>query len=334
MRIVQAITDFGIGRSDLSPRTVEDYAMYLRRFADWVGDKPLEDVTDRDLSAFVLYMRDKYVSRRGRPLSQAALYNCWCSLRSFYRWCAEMGYCDNVALSLKKPEKPQSVVEPFTKAEIQALLQACFYTALSEPSDGRRPSRYRRPEAERDAAMLLVLLDTGIRVGELTRLNVEDVRLDRLEIEVKPHRSGRKSRPRVIPITRDTQKAMLRWYAARRELDEGEPRTRDGDLQADAPAFVLLRTGTGRRMQRHAIANVLYRLSDRAGVKNVHPHRFRHTFAIEYLRGGGDAFTLQGLLGHTTLEMVRYYLALAQQDYKRVHEQASAVGRWRLYIPR
>ena len=83
-------------------------------------------------------------------------------------------------------------------------------------------------------------------------------------------------------------------------------------------------------MTRTGLYKLLARLGQRAKVKEVDCHRFRHTSAINFLRNGGDVFTLKGLLGHTDLEMVERYLELAQSDYAKAHQMVSPVDRWKL----
>ena len=89
-------------------------------------------------------------------------------------------------------------------------------------------------------------------------------------------------------------------------------------------------TITGRPMDRVVLLEMLKDLGAKVGVADCHPHRFRHTFAINFLRNGGNVYELQMALGHTTLEMVRVYLALAETDLQRAHEEASPVTKWRL----
>jgi site-specific recombinase XerD len=83
-------------------------------------------------------------------------------------------------------------------------------------------------------------------------------------------------------------------------------------------------------MSRHTLRRLINRLGERAAVPGANVHRFRHTFGISFLRNGGQIFALQRILGHASLEMVRRYLAIAQADVERAHQDASPVSNWRL----
>ena len=106
------------------------------------------------------------------------------------------------------------------------------------------------------------------------------------------------------------------------------------DEAVNAPLFL---GSQGDPLNRDALLKLLIRLGTKAGVQDCHPHRFRHTFAVNFLshreashRNGGNAFELQMALGHTTLQMVQTYLVLAQADLDAAHRKASPVENWRL----
>ena len=86
----------------------------------------------------------------------------------------------------------------------------------------------------------------------------------------------------------------------------------------------------GMPMKPRMVAEFIHKVARKAGVTNAHPHRLRHTAAVQFLRNGGNVFALQKMLGHSTLDMVRYYVELSQEDVKKVHKTASPADNWGL----
>jgi site-specific recombinase XerD len=159
----------------------------------------------------------------------------------------------------------------------------------------------------RDKAIIFTLLDTGVRASELIGLRLADWRPGYLTVFGK----GRKER--MVPMSERTDRAISR------QVRLGHP---------DHPLFANLITG--EPMVYDTLRSLMDRLEDQAGVPDVHAHRFRHTFAITFLRNAGDIYTLQKILGHSTLEMVKTYLDIARSDITRAHEKASPVKVWGL----
>jgi integrase/recombinase XerD len=306
MLLSQAIEYFNICKlaDGYSPNTMEVYGWALSRLLDFAGDKTVGDITLEQLRRFMLYMKREYKPNRpggsAAPLSPSSLENIWKAIRSFFGWAEEELSIARPDLRLAKPPNPPAEIDAFNYQEIQALVAACERDRL-----GRH-----RPTGRRDKAIVLMLLDTGLRVGELARLKIGDVQQEK--VYVAPWGSGRKTRSRFVYIGRSTARAVFRYLLDRREQES------------------LFTTKHGREMDRNNIRHMIHRLGTRAGVQNAYPHRFRHTFAIQYLRNGGDVFTLQRLLGHSTLEMVRRYLRLADRDAEEAHRLASPVDRWKL----
>ena len=155
-----------------------------------------------------------------------------------------------------------------------------------------------RRKPDRDRAIIYLLLDTGMRASELVGLERKDINFNVRKIKVL----GKGNKERLLPFSEKTADALLRYLAN----TQGKP-------------FPITRT---------TLTHIMVRLGQRAGVSGCFPHRFRHTFAIQYLRNGGDAFTLQWVLDHSTMAMVSRYVKIAQIDADRVHKKASPVKNW------
>ncbi len=283
MDILTAIPGFTLHlRSQhYSPVTVQYYGQLLTRFAAALGNPPLSPGLD-----CLSYLQS--LSARGLSLSSVQVHRK--VLIAFFRWAqAELDLAPPALGST--PHFETAPVVPLTKEQVLKLHKAA--------------------KSRRNKAMLLVLLDTGLRASELCRLTISDCDLDAGTIQVRPFATGRKSRPRIVLLGTHAKNALWKYLAER----------------AAEPADPLIATVAGGPLDRWDLAHILRRIGQAAGVK-VHPHQIRHTFAIEYLRAGGDVFTLQRLLGHASLEMVRHYLALAQADLAAAHRRSSPADRW------
>jgi integrase/recombinase XerD len=169
----------------------------------------------------------------------------------------------------------------------------------------------RRDTATRDKAIVLVLLDSGMRASELCALTVGDADLSTGRVTVERGKGGK---ARHTYLGKAARKALWR-YVSRRQT------------RPDDPLFV---TRGERAMDGDRLLKLIVNLGKRAGVGNLHPHRFRHTFATQFLRNGGNLLALQRLLGHSNLGMVRRYAAIVEADLAAAHESSSPADRWRL----
>lgn len=312
MNLSTALEGFFITRTaeGYATGTLTSYRWSLTLLSKWLNNPELENISHQDLLNFFAYLHTDYHTR----LSGSSIENIWKAIRSFYNWAAPELNLTRPDNNLPRPRYTSPQVQPFTQEEIAALLKACDRTA---PANTERRSHFtmKRPTAKRDRAMILLLLDTGLRVSEVARLTIADINLESGEINVKPFGSGRKTKGRLVYIGKTTRSALWKYLATR-------------DSHPSAPLF-LTEQNDGP-LNRDSIRLLINRLAINAGVQHAHPHKFRHTFAIMFLRNGGDVFTLQRLLGHSTLEMVRHYLALADSDSQAAHQRASPADRWKL----
>lgn len=315
----QAINVFLIARQadSYSPSTLAQYKWALDILVRQ-GDKELDQVTTNDIRSFLAYLQTSYEPKRmggnKAPLGTASLFAAWKAVRAFYKWACPEFDIPNPAAKIPQPRHMSPAIVPFTQEEIKTLIKACESTKPAT-TDRRKSFQMRRATGPRDKAIVLTLLDTGLRASELCRLDRGDCNLQAGEIVVKPVGAGIKSRSRVIPIGATCRKAIALYLARLENVTDKMP---------------LFQKEHGGQMNRGNLLHVIYALGERTGIRDVHPHRFRHTFAIQFLRNGGNVFTLQRILGHTTLEMTRHYLALAEMDDTNAHRRASPADNWKL----
>jgi len=310
--------------SGLSPNTIRDYRnSYKKLLLYFGGDVPFASISRDRLLAFFAWLQDEYVSEpdgiapRGKiRLSPKSINNIHTAASALWAWGVNEGYLEtNIVRSIDPPRYERPAIVPLTREEIRALLAACDYTRTWK----NRATVSRRPTADRDRAIILLLLDTGIRRGELCDARINDINLKANTLRVAGKGRGRDKKERVVHFGKRTAKALWRYLTPR--LAECDP---------DDPLFLAGPADDPRPLRGGHLRRLLKRLGDRAGVNNVYPHRFRHTFAITYLRNGGDPFTLRILLGHSDLEMVERYLAIVRADCSDAHRRASPVDNWRL----
>jgi len=267
----------------IAPRTLKDYQDHIRRFFEAHPDCWPERVGESALA----YM--------GEEVSPAYFNLRLKYLKPFLSWCASQGWLPENPLAKLRYRRAEGRVVRLDAEVLQRLL------ALPDQ---------RRFAGLRDFALLCLQLDTGIRPSEALALLPADVDLRSCEVHVRPE-AAKTRVARVLPISAPTAQAIARLLAARHP-----------SWGADVPVFC---SEFGTRLTESAWARRLREYSARLGLVGVKvtPYMLRHAFALHYLRGGGDPFSLQRLLGHKHLEMTRRYLALTEADIREQHRRAS-----------
>lgn len=325
LKVQKAVTGFLQYKSaeGLAPVTVSGYERDLKLWIEYQGNLNVCNVQSANILSFLNYLRVDYVPRRitgnnSRKLAPKTVYNIYVSLASFFTWASREFNLDNPLRNMPKLRVPEDApVEPFKKEEIELLIKACDFCEEAV-TDRRRKFVMQRFTSKRDKAILLTLLDTGLRASELCALRVEDVDMKSGKVSVRPGEAGKAKggKGRVVFMGKSARRFLWRYLADRE--DGSDP---------DAPLF----TGKlNRPFNRDALRQLINSLGAKVGIKKCHPHRFRHTFAITYLRSGGDIFTLKALLGHGSLDMVEHYARIAEVDIEQAHRKASPADNWRL----
>lgn len=292
-----------------SPRTIEYYQENLRRFLWYARRQGWSDdirfLTGWQIREFLGYVGTE--SRRWglegngsetsrRNASHSAVRHYFVVLSCLFNWLMKEGFVEqNPMAKIRVAKSKPKVVVPFSGEEINRMLEIRDY-------DYAHNVKFL---GSRNRAIILVLLDTGVRLSELVGMRVRDINNDTGYVRVL----GKCAKERVVRIGKAAQKGLWRYLMYRPHDDVQE----------------LWLTEEGTPLRNRGVQSLVKQLKERAGISSGGGvHRFRHTFALSFLRTDKNVFNLQYLLGHSDLDMVRRYtLTLGMEDALKAHEKAS-----------
>ena len=288
-----------------SPKTTEWYTSFLDRFHNFLERNncptDVSYLNRSHIRDFIRYLQvEARVPHTGTPLSPATIQGYIRTLKAFFSWATREEYIrSNPMAVIQMPKSPTKIISTFTDEQLAKLTDACLRSNIN---------------GHRDLTILLLFLDSGLRVSELVGIELVDVSLSEGHIVI---RQGKGKQERIVPVGSIVQKSLWKYI----NLHRSKPLT-------DNIANLFL-SDNGLPLTKSGIQQMMRRLAGRAGITEVRcsPHTFRHSFAKRYLINGGDIFSLQRILGHSSLASVRLYLNLFACDIKKQHRRFSPVDR-------
>ena len=232
-------------------------------------------------------------SRRASPRTVHHYYR---ALTAFFNWALREGYlAESLMVNVKVAKPKRKVIRPYTPEQVERILAVCA-------QDYKQRSRL---IGSRNYAIVMLLLDSGLRLTELLTISLRDINEESGWIRV----TGKGAKERVVRMGHASQTALRRYL----------------DQRPGGSTGALWLTGAGSPLTASGLQSAFRRLKQRAGIEEEGGcHRMRHTFALSFLRSDRNPFNLQYLLGHNSLEMVRHYTAtLGMEDALEAHVKAS-----------
>lgn len=290
---------------DKSPKTISWYSANLKSFRNYLKNKHLSEslgnIDTKLLREYVLYLlqRKRYESHPCTPaktqlLSSATIHGHVRTLRAFFNWLSFEGLNqNNPTKDLKPPKVVRKVISTLSDQEIGDILNT-FGSSSTEM---------------RNQTIFMLLLDTGLRISELVNLKMDDVHMDEGYLKVM----GKGKKERIVPIGNNAQRVLHRY------LFRFRPKLINHIIDN---VFLSV---NNKPLTENSMKLMFARLSQRSGVYRLHAHLCRHTFATRFLINGGDVFTLQQILGHSTLDMVNHYLHFTSSQITDRHHQYSPI---------
>ena len=283
-----------VAERNLSPHTVRAYLGDIDSLLDHAQRLGIDRLDQLDLRS----LRSWLANQQTRGRSRTTLARRATAARVFTAWLARTGRVPTDAgASLGSPKAHKPLPAVLRADEASDLLRAAAELA----DDGS-------PIGLRDVAMLELLYATGIRVGELVGLDVDDIDHDRQVVRVL----GKGRKERAVPYGHPAARALSRW------LEQGRPA-----LAVPGSAAALFLGARGGRIDQRAVRTLVHRrIADVPGAPDLGPHGLRHTAATHLLEGGADLRSVQELLGHASLATTQLYTHVTTDRLRKAYLQA------------
>lgn len=263
--------------------TLYEYKLYLTTFAEFCGKPLLTDVRPVHVNSWI-------VTERRKGLSDKSIHARWAALHTFFGWCVQEEYLNRTPVTMKPPKRTQPVVRVASYPDVQKLMNFPLVDWMDH----------------RDRALLHLLLDTGMRIGEVCNLRVQDVHLDNKLAHIATSKNGK---GRLVPFTDACAESVTRYL-------ESRP-TKHQSLFVGTRRSVILGGLTVSGAQC-----MIERRCKAVGLKYINPHSIRHLFATRALNAGLRVEVVSRILGHATVDFtLRVYASLLMDTIKREYDK-------------
>lgn len=254
---------------------------------------PVDMITTNMLRGYFAKMQITPSALTGKVPSNNTMNNRKCIVRSFFQWLTEEEYIAKDVSARIKSERTDIRPEPiFTDMQLETMRAAC----KKKPANGWQFSRYR------DLAIVDVLSSTGVRVKELCGIDIEDINLDDRKIIV----FGKGNKYRTVYFDVRTE------FSIRRYLKE---------TGRKSGALFVTKRKPHDRLSTSDIRGLLNVISERTGIEDIHPHRFRHTVATRLVEKGCDIYYVKEILGHSKIETTLRYVHTSEEKIKNSYDK-------------
>ena len=277
------------GLAEGSLRFYRQKLKLLADFCDTQAVQMINQITPSFLRQYLLVLEERGHNAGGR-------HGAFRAMRAVFLWYedeVEPEGWSNPIRKVKAPKVPLEPLEPVSFETVAQMIKVCPHNTFT---------------GDRDAAILLCLLDTGARAREFLSINLEDINQARGDILI---RQGKGHKPRTVYIGKQSKRALRRYLASRND---------------QSPALWVTHSRFGSdRLSYDGLREVLSRRAKEARVEEPSPHDFRRAFALSMLRNRTDIFTLAKLMGHEGISVLQRYLKQTNMDTEEAHRRAGPV---------